>query len=129
VAIPKMPLNFTQNCLCFLGYNSDGPPTNFLVYLNRNHSGDHKYQNFEINVGGDVMIFGTKYRPMAQIVTAPQKVRNRIRSYRHMVFVNRNDEWIYIDDANQTQVPIDPNEEPNLPSYVLYALSSDNDKS
>ena len=112
----------------FLGYNSDGPPTNFLVYLNRNHSGDHKYQNFEINIGGDVMIFDTKYRPMAQIVTVPKKVQNRIRSYRHMVFLNREDDWIYIDDANQSQVPIDPNDEPNIPSYVLYTLSSDNDK-
>ena len=45
-----------------------------------------------------------------------------------MVFVNRDDEWIYIDDANQVQVPIDPNDEPNLPSYVLYALSADNNK-
>ena len=72
------------------------------------------------------MIFDTKYRPMAQIVTAPQKVRRGIRSYRHMVFVNREDDWIYIDDANQTHEPIDRNDEPNLPSYVLYTLSSDN---
>ena len=74
------------------------------------------------------MIFDTKYRPMAQIVTVPKKVQNRIRSYRHMVFLNREDDWIYIDDANQSQVPIDPNDEPNIPSYVLYTLSSDNDK-
>ena len=45
-----------------------------------------------------------------------------------MVFLNREDDWIYIDDANQSQVPIDPNDEPNIPSYVLYTLSSDNDK-
>ena len=94
--------------------------------MNRNHSGDHKYQDFEIDIGGDVTIFDTKYRPMAQIVTAPQKVRRGIRSYRHMVFVNREDDWIYIDDANQTHEPIDRNDEPNLPSYVLYTLISDN---
>ena len=44
-----------------------------------------------------------------------------------MVFVNRDDkEWIYINDDTQIMEPI--HDEPNVPTYVVYSLSTDNDK-
>ena len=118
-------MKFIFNQIFSLDCKLEGPPSIFLVYLDLNHSG--KYQDFEIQLGGHVMVYGRTYRPMALVVTGPKKKSYGITYYRHMVFVNRDDkEWIYINDDTQIMEPI--LDEPNVPTYVVYSLSTDIDK-
>ena len=109
-------MKFIFNQIFSLDCKLEGPPSIFLVYLDRNHSG--KYQDFEIQLGGHVMVYGRTYRPMALVVTGPKKKSYGITYYRHMVFVNRDD----------TQIMEPILDEPNVPTYVVYSLSTDIDK-